>query len=243
MLLKKMVVFSMLSTQRTASEQGALGPTEDMTEVLHDIFRVGLRLSVQPGTSYERLELTLIGWLKEHIIIAAGSQLKEVELTSGTHCIVRFVKDGVAYGFHTKMLSKLYSSVPIIFFEYPDNISNFALRKSQRVETNIPARIMGLKKEHDVIVDSARIVDISETGCLLEVAFDELAEIETGKEFYLTFKLWDESFEVDCTVKNIRKKEGHYLLGTAFKDIPESNKEIIQDFQCMLDVCQRKVPL
>ena len=209
---------------------------------MHDKFYVGLKLSLQLDNCYEKIALFLAGWSKTQFILAAGPQLRDVELTSRNACVVRFVKDGVAHAFHTQMLSKLYSPVHLIFFKYPENISSLAVRKSARTRTNIPARIMGLKGKDGLISEHAKMIDLSETGCLLEVASTKLNDTGHGEDFYLTFKVWEESFELDCTVKNIRRNKDHYLVGTAFKHISANNKEIINNFHCMLGVSQRDVP-
>ncbi len=207
--------------------------------MLQDKFHVGLRLTIQMNSNYNRIELSLVGWVQGNVIFATGPNLKEVNLTSEDHCVVRFLKDGIAYGFHTQMVNKLYSPVPLIFFRYPEHINSLAFRKSTRVKTNIPAKIMGMTRTRDLISDNARIADLSETGCLVEVASAELSAIEPGSDFYLTFMIWDESLELDCTVRSIRKNEGHYLLGVEFRHIPRSCKGSMQNFLGMLTVSQR----
>jgi|GEM_PF-981342 c-di-GMP-binding flagellar brake protein YcgR len=228
--------------------------------MLQDKFQVGLRLSVQMNTSYNRIEMFLVGWIKDNVIFATGTDLQEVKLTSDDYCIVRFLKDGIAYGFHTQMVKKLYCPVPLIFFRYPEHVNSQAFRKSARVKTSIPAKIMGMTETRDLMRDNVRIADLSETGCLLEVAPEEelsgmgpggetgcsseavssgLSALEPGKDFYLTFMIWDESVELDCTIRSMRKHDGHYLLGVEFKHIPESCKESMQNFLGMLTISQR----
>lgn len=211
-------------------------------EELEDKFHVGLKLLLQTNKSYERLEMSLVGWIKRDIIIATVPYLLEAnKLTSEDHCVIRFLKDGVAYGFHTHMVTSLYSPVPLIFLQYPEHINSLALRKSQRVKTSIPAKMMGIRRDGDIISSNAIIADLSETGCLLELPSAELSEIGPDKNFYLTFTILDESIELDCTVRNIRKRGGHYLLGVEFKHSPKSCEESMQNHQGMLDVYQNSI--
>ncbi len=209
--------------------------------MLQDKFHVGLRLSLQMSKAYERIDMSLVGWINRVVIFATGPNLRETQLTSEDHCVIRFMNNGIAYGFHTRMVNKLYAPIPLIFFRYPEHINSMAFRKSPRVRTSIPAKIMGVRGTSDVICDNAIIADLSETGCLLKVGSTELPEIEPSKDFYLTFTLWGESLELDCTVRNIRKNEGHYLLGVEFKRVPKICEESIQHFHGMLDVDQREL--
>ena len=210
--------------------------------MLEDKFHVGLKLSLQVESSYDRINLSLAGWVKGHCIIAAGSKLHEIELTSSSSCVVRFLKDGVAYGFHTTMLSKSFVPLPLIFFRYPKDISSLSFRKSARIKTDIPAMVMGMQGPKGLVSERAKIIDISESGCLLEVPAANFSGVEQGMDLYLTFKIWEESMDLDCSIRNVRQQGDHYLLGTLFKDMPKSSRELIQNFHYMAVVSERDVP-
>src|SRR5271157_246046 len=131
-------------------------------------FHVGLKLSLAVNNSENRISMSLSGWVEETFIIATGFPLRNIELTSSDDCIIRYLKEGVAFGFQTSMLLKQQYPLPIIFFKYPEIITSMPFRKTHRVKTNIRARMMAQKGEKKNSIDDARIIDLSETGCLLE---------------------------------------------------------------------------
>lgn len=210
--------------------------------VLKDKLHVGLKMSLQLENTYGKIDLILVGWVKDQVIMATSSKLRTIDVTSQAPCVIRFANNGIAYGFYTQMTGKTFSPLPMIFFKYPDNISSLQYRKSARLKTNIPVMIMGLEETQGLISGKAKIVDISDKGCLLEMASENLGTAEKDMDFYLTFKILEESLHLDCTVRNVRKDGKHYLLGTQFKNISNNDKELIKNFQCMFAVSEREVP-
>lgn len=207
---------------------------------MHDKFEVGLKLSLQINKSYQRFEVILVGWITNRVIMATSPNLRDTELTSEDHCVIRFLKEGIAYGFHTQMIGIQHLPIPLIFFRYPDDIASLTFRRSERVKINIPAKVMGLNVPGNLISDKATIIDLSETGCLLEMVSDKLSDTRPGRYFYLTASILNEAFELDCTIRNIRRNKANYLLGVEFKNVPQKSTESIQTFLCILaGVCKR----
>lgn len=198
--------------------------------MIEDKFTVGLRMTLNINQGDERLMLSLQGWEKGSFLLAGSPLLKGLNLTSNDDCIIRFVKDGIAYGFETSMLSLQYFPSPLIFFKYPREIKSMQFRKARRVKTNIPARFMDNKGTSDFITEDARIVDLSENGCLVQVPAAKFGESAPGRNCYLTFMILDKSLEVDCRVRNVRSANGYYMMGTEFNNFQENQQEIVSSF-------------
>ncbi|MCX8028175.1 MAG: flagellar brake protein, partial [Thermodesulfovibrionales bacterium] len=177
------------------------------------------------------------GWDTNSFFVVKSPLLRTMRLTSSDDCIIRFVKDGVAYGFQTNMISMQYTPAPIIFFKFPTEIKSMSFRKSKRVQTNINAKILKRMKDNTFLTANVRILDISESGCLIEIpAEDEINdEIYEKSNFYVNFLILDKNIEIDCTVRNIREKNNFYLLGTEFINVGAETKQIINSFINFID--------
>src|SRR5208337_3354502 len=193
-----------------------------------DNFHVGLKLSLEVNKSEQRIDMFLAGWVKGAFILATSPHLRNLELSSNDDCVIRFLKEGSAFGFQTAMLVKQQYPLPLIFLKYPEEVKSMPFRKTKRVKTNIQAKLMKQKGEKEFITDDARIVDISETGCLLEVAASKFNETEVNSNYFLTFMILDKSLEIDCLVRGHKIWKGNYLLGLEFINLNQSAKEILK---------------
>lgn len=193
-------------------------------------FHVGQKVSLGINNSDVRIDLSLVGWEEGGFIIGKCLSLKEIRLTSKDNCIIRFVKEGVAFGFQTSLLSLQYNPVPLLFFKYPTDIKSMSFRKAARVKTNIPAKLMIRKGNNEFVTDDARVCDVSETGCLIEVPSQKFDDKISLTQCYVTFILLDKNLEFDCVVKNVRKRDDYYYLGSEFNNCLSETQKILSSF-------------
>lgn len=200
-------------------------------------FSVGLKMSLSINDSEEKNLITLIGWDTNSFLLVKNPLMRTLKITSSDDCIIRFVKDGVAYGFQTNMISMQYTPAPIIFFKFPSEIKSMSFRKSKRVQTNVIAKILKRMKDNSFMTSDARILDISEAGCLIEVSHDSevIDEIYENSTFFINFMIIDKNIEIDCCVKNIRNKNNSYHFGTQFLNVSHETKQIINSFIQFID--------
>lgn len=199
------------------------------------MFYVGMPLSVEIAKNRSCVTTRLIGWEKDAYIIMRYPYLNEkpVNLKSKTNCIVRFVKDGIAYGFTSEVLSLQFHPAPLIFLKYPANIESMPFRGSKRFKTIISAKLKVLQKDKPILAD-ATIIDISDSGCGINIPSDKNTGFETGNRCYLTFMIMDKGVEVDCIIKNFNEIKGNYVVGLEFVNVSPSNKEVISFYLAML---------
>jgi len=196
---------------------------------------VGMKLSLSINDNEEKHVLTLIGWEERNFIVTKNSLLKGLVISSKDDCVIRFVRNGVAYGFQTNMISMQYSPAPMIFFKYPEDIKSMTFRKSKRVRTNISAIILK-QKDNQFVKFNVNIVDISDSGCLIEIEEAEMPDdINVGFTFFVNFKILDKSLELDCVARNVRNKNNVFLIGTQFINENDPYKNIISSFVNMID--------
>jgi|SRR5208337_1573310 len=204
--------------------------------MLTENFHVGLKLSLAVNNSENRISMSLSGWVEETFILATGSPLRNIELTSSDDCIIRYVKEGVAFGFQTSMLLRQQHPLPIIFFKYPEVITSMPFRKTLRVKTNIRAKMKAQTGEKNFIIDDAKIMDLSETGCLLEIPSSGSEETRRSTKFCLTFMMLDKSLEIDCYTKGVRKRNDKHYLGSEFVNLDQATQEILKSFVSMFAI-------
>lgn len=193
------------------------------------MFTVGLLLSLDLPSCKSHVMTPLIGWEKDAYFITKYPYLnnKPVKIKTEDKCIIRFLKDGAAYGFETEVLSMQFHPAPLLFFKFPDSLENMPIRKQARIKINTPAKILD---RINVIKKDAKIHDISENGCLLDLLSKDFEEMETSDEFYVTFKLMDKTLELDCKVRNTRMSGENLFLGLEFINQSPKNQEIIKSF-------------
>lgn len=199
-----------------------------------DHFHVGLKLSLEVNKSYDRVDMFVAGWVKGAFVLATSPQLRNLDLSSTDDCIIRFLKDGVAFGFQTAMLIKQHYPLPLIFLKYPEEVISMPFRKTKRVKTNIQAKLLKQKGEKEFITDDARIIDISESGCLLEISALKFNETEINSSYFLTFMILDKSLEIDCLVRGHKLWKGNYLLGSEFVHSNQDTQELLKSFISIL---------
>ncbi|MBF0537199.1 MAG: HD domain-containing protein [Nitrospirae bacterium] len=98
-------------------------------------------------------------------------------------------------------------------------------RKRDRLQTNIPAKLLDLTtiKASDVV-----IINISENGCLLKTSGMDSKLYVIDKSYYITFKLLEKVFEnIECVAKNSQIKDGSQFLGISFTDATDELKNMI----------------
>lgn len=198
---------------------------------------IGLKMSLTINEdAEEKIMVTLVGWDEKVFILAKSPFFRSTKITSDDDCVIRYVKDGIAYGFKTRMLSMQYIPETMVFFRYPDEIKSMPFRKSKRVRTNIPARLLKKEEENRFTTVDAKIIDISETGCLVEVGYDSsTSKLERNNQFFINFKIFDRSIELDCSIKNLRQKDNSLHIGSEFINVSEVVKETIASFISMVD--------
>lgn len=193
-------------------------------------FHVGLRLSLAVNDSDDRFDMSVVGWIRRAYLIATGPELGEADISSRDDCIVRFINEGSAFGFQTSMLRKQRYPIPLLFFKYPAEIKSMPFRKARRLSTNIASKIMKQTQDSGFITAETRILDLNETGCLLEVPCSVPMSFAADTEYFLSFPIMDKNIEVDCVIRNVRKYEDNYHLGSQFIRQSQTAAELLKNF-------------
>jgi hypothetical protein len=204
-----------------------------------ELFNIGLIMTFNVKGCNERLWTRLIGVESTSLFITKLPYIegKPLSLFRGNSCMIRFIKNGTAYGLEAEVVFIQYHPIPLIFFKYPINIYELPLRKHERFIVNMPAKILFA----DSIMIEATITNISENGCLLIMPIQKDKEHEIKEELMLnkscklTFNVINKTVEnLECIVRNNRTEEKFLLFGMQFINIMPENKGIINSLIAVL---------
>jgi c-di-GMP-binding flagellar brake protein YcgR len=202
----------------------------------NNIFEVGLPIAIE---TYYKSYLTteLLGW-KQDVFLITGvvkSSSKTGQLKVNTHCKMRFLKDGIAYGFETKILVINSHHFPVMFCKYPKAIEQCTIRQFRRINVNLPAQFLDMDGN---FVADATIADISAGGCGLTIPVQEGKEPTCESTYKIIFSAMESDMHLCCAIRKIQTLKDKHELGVEFINVAPEEKERIRLF---LDFCANVV--
>ncbi|HNY27512.1 MAG TPA: flagellar brake protein [Candidatus Sumerlaeota bacterium] len=70
-----------------------------------------------------------------------------IGMLCGDQCSVRFLSQGVIYGFQTAVAQVYYDPFPMMFVDYPKQFEEISVRRVQRLECHLPATVTPVEQE------------------------------------------------------------------------------------------------
>jgi c-di-GMP-binding flagellar brake protein YcgR len=191
-------------------------------------FAINLTLSIE---TYYKAYLTtkIIGWRQDEFILtdAVYSQGKPAYLNTKDICKIRFLKDGVAYGFETEVLTVQFYPFPVMFLKFPAKMECLKLRVAPRFKIDMPITFLDASGQ---VIPDAIMTDISEGGCGLKIPVQENRNLTPEGRYKIECKLMDKEIRCDCSVKRLDKQEETCFIGTEFLDMTTPDKETLKIF-------------
>jgi c-di-GMP-binding flagellar brake protein YcgR len=138
-------------------------------------------------------------------------------ICKGNTVFVKYLREGVEFGFQSHILEVISNPAKLIFIKYPENTEVNVLREHRRVDCYLPASVS--------IADNkikGAITDISRMGVLFvaEIPADDntINQLETSNEIGLTFQLPGMQRELTIAVKlrSITKGKDKVLMGIEY---------------------------
>jgi c-di-GMP-binding flagellar brake protein YcgR len=204
-----------------------------------NILHVGLALDIEEHLKAHHTTY-LLGWDVDTFLMtkAIYVQGQPSKLMAGDVCKIRYLKDGVAYGFESEIIAVQFFPFPLMFLKYPPNFEFVKIRISRRFKIDLPASFADA--EGNVISSEAVILDISEGGCGVKVPVRKGKELAPDADYLVTFKIMDKELTVGLAVRKMdRKGDYAYFLGMEFTNMPSMEKESLKMF---LDFLQKHTP-
>lgn len=192
------------------------------------IFNVGQMLSIE---AYHKLHQAtrVIGWEKDVFLLtrAVYVNARPTKIKGGDVCTVRFLKDGVAYGFATEVISVQFFPYPLMFLKFPTGVSCLKLRVAQRYKTDLPATF---SEAAGSLICDAVMIDLSEGGCGLRMPVQEGRDVPPDAGYVVTFTVLDQELSIPCKAKRFDRGNDACLLGLEFGNAAPDQKEKLLQF-------------
>jgi len=201
------------------------------TSLLVEITNLKLRIkSFMVGMERGRY---IIVRISEHDLI--GNFRSEAVLESPM--VIRYLHEGVIYGFKTSVLNVVSQPAKLFFVKYPERVEEFSVRARSRYECVLPASTMFANDIVDMI-----IVDISREGCqaMIKVPGPKMDDlygmIQVNKkiEMRVQFPGSDGKYDLTGTIRNIGKETEKIMLGVLFEGFAPATKERLDKFIALM---------
>lgn len=148
---------------------------------------------------------------------------------SGASYVVRFIHNGMVYGYDSMLMKQYTTPVNLWVMRYPDEIQTVNLRRSLRVNTFIPATFAG--GEGDI---AGAFVDISEGGGLFSAPGNAAPQPGHTAQMDMTLPNGDKIVGLECKICSVKPIGGKVLLGINFNQQDTANIQKIKSFYLLL---------
>lgn len=148
---------------------------------------------------------------------------------SGAPYVVRFIHEGMVYGYDSMLMKQYTTPVNLWVMRYPDEIQTVNLRKSLRVNTFIPATFASGEGEI-----TGAFVDISEGGGLFSAPGEAVIQPGQMAQMDMTLPNGDKVVGLECKICSVKPNDGKVLLGIHFNQQDTENIQKIKSFYLLL---------
>lgn len=139
-------------------------------------------------------------------------------------CVVRFVSQGAACGFDSKVLDWSSTRQPYFRVAWPEKFQAIQVRKHDRAEVDVYCRIT----QTDATQFEGQVLDISVGGCRISADHP----FPAGSLLQISFMLPDGILieEATCLVRAATPERGRYVHGCRFENLSEMIQNEIDYF-------------
>lgn len=202
---------------------------------------VGTKLLLEVEGNDKRFNSFLVGHSKNNFILVTTPSTENLfsvrpALFTDRKINVRYIEDGRAIGFQSRLIKSAEDPARLLFLSYPSKIEDHELRTGKRAPCSLPAEfnIQGL-------VCNSVIVDINQNGLRFHIKNTKEVSLflETnpvGQECTLRFLLPGglAPQEVSGEIRNYEHNDHHSSLGIKFTKISDEDKQNIVEYESKL---------
>ena len=180
--------------------------------------------SQTPSKHSSRYKTVMRGWCQNAYIMFDLPSGEDALMGKNQPCVIRFVANGEACGFHGRILFWGNQINPFFRVAWPQRLEIMTVRKHERLELRVPCVVSGPENsEHE-----GEVRDISTGG--LGVCLPKLFPV--GTLLSVSFSLPDGGVieGIGCTVRNAKTDAGGTYHGCQFRGGHETAKADIEFF-------------
>lgn len=203
---------------------------------------IGTKILLEVEGNLKRFICILVGYSKDRFILVTTPSSEHLfsarpALFADCRVNVRYIEDGRAIGFQSRLMKSTEEPARLLFLSYPEKIEDHELRANKRAACSLPAE---LSIEGEAC--SALIIDINKDGLRLHVKGNEkfsgfLEPTPVGKECILRFFLPGVSAPIDVVgeVRNHEHRETCSAVGIKYIKISDEDRQSIFEFELKLE--------
>ena len=201
----------------TSSESGMPSKNQNNVDVCHGI-EFGTLLNIQIdglGSS----KSSIVGMERGKYLIIKTPAIAGVgtKLFKKNHIVVRYLSDGVLFGFHCTLIALLKDPFHLSFLSYPEIGDAINLRKHDRISCLLPGELQVGEWKHKCITS-----DIGVGGCRTALNMskeDNRNPIRVGESVQLLIQAPDanDSIHVTAIARSISLAEKNVIIGLQFE--------------------------
>lgn len=206
---------------------------------LADVLPPTLRVSVQAPPYASRIEAKILGCsIGQYVVLSSssggrpGNGLSALTPRIGDVLVVRFLVDGIAYGFSSRVTHLIAHPETLIFLEYPESIEQASIRRDRRIASRLPCNLIYSSGERI----PALLLDISEGGGKIVTRSIDEAYRAPGTAVKLEFTLPPPSngvHEIAAKVVRTTQQQQSIVTGISFERRDGNLMESLASFLCL----------
>lgn len=194
--------------------------------------RTGDELILNPSNHDYRCTSPLVGIVPGEFLIVRTPKGQEWQkyFFEREWVVVRYVTDGMIFGFRSTVLAHHVTPCRLLVLSYPASVESLDLRQHTRVECFVPAAV-GIGGE----LYPGAILDLSQGGCrfgLQTFMGREVPLLAEGEDVAVHTRLIGEETAVSLTgkLRKVSVQNGKYELGIKFEGLRPTTGAILSDF-------------
>ena len=208
---------------------------------LADVLAPALKVFVQAPLFASRIEAKILGSaIGQYVALHSpgsrpGAGLSSLAPRVGDDLIIRFLVDGIAYGFTGRVMHLLAHPESLVFLEYPESIAQVSVRRDRRIPCRLPCNLVDSTGERI----PALLLDISEGGS--KVACRGLGEEQRAADTPVKLELTlpppsGGTHEITGKVVRATRQKQSIVSGIEFERRHSELMENLASFLCLDDV-------
>lgn len=202
---------------------------------------IGTKVLLEVEGNPKRFGCILVGYSKDKFILVTTPVSENLfsarpALFADYRIKVRYIDNGRAIGFQSRLIKTTDDPARLLFLAYPDNIEDHELRTVKRAPCALPAEV-----KIDEMTCGSLIVDINEIGLRIQIKNSEecsafLDPTPVGMACALQFFLPGiaQPLSVSGEIRNYERRDQCRALGIKFTDIADEDKRNIIEFESKL---------
>ncbi len=208
------------------SEEHASEVITDFGEILRHNMTIFLPREGEVANNDPRLALKVVGWMSGRFVLTTcpyenGSKLK---VEAGKTHNITYLSKGKVYGFRAHLFREIQTMIPLLLFDYPQEVERIELRKEPRYTTFFAADV---SSETDGVLEMYKgtIINISKSGCFITLNQNTVWDVE--HELNITFDMPtnNEQYSINSIIRLVKRNKGKDALGIEFQNPSEDFKD------------------